>query len=90
MKPVPLLDLKPQLATIRADVDRVLREVVESQHFILGPNVEAFEHEAAAFLGVRHAIGCASGTDALILSLHALGVRLEHQALGFHVALARE
>ncbi|HEX6851826.1 MAG TPA: DegT/DnrJ/EryC1/StrS family aminotransferase [Candidatus Polarisedimenticolaceae bacterium] len=75
MKPVPLLDLKPQLAAIKEDVYKVLHDVVDSQYFILGPNVEAFEKEAAAFLGARHAIGCASGTDALILSLNALGVR---------------
>lgn len=75
MKPVPLLDLKPQLATIQDEIYRVLHEVVDSQYFILGPNVDAFEKEAAAFLGVKHAIGCASGTDALILSLNALGVR---------------
>jgi dTDP-4-amino-4,6-dideoxygalactose transaminase len=72
---VPLLDLKPQLASLREEVYRVLHDVVESQHFILGPNVDAFEREVAAFTGARHAIGCASGTDALVLSLHALGVK---------------
>jgi dTDP-4-amino-4,6-dideoxygalactose transaminase len=75
VKPVPLLDLKPQLQTIKDDIYQVLHDVVDSQYFILGPNVDAFEKEAAAFLGVKHAIGCASGTDALILSLNALGVR---------------
>ena len=72
MTPVPLLDLKPQFETIREDVDRVLRRVVDSQLFILGSEVAEFEKELAAYVGVPHAIGCASGTDALVLSLHAL------------------
>ena len=69
---VPLLDLTRQYAGIATDVQRVLAEVVESQHFILGPRVEAFERDVAAFLEMPHAIGCASGTDALLLSLRAL------------------
>jgi dTDP-4-amino-4,6-dideoxygalactose transaminase len=72
--PVPLLDLKPQFETIRDDVDRVLRRVVDSQLFILGSEVAEFEKELAAYVGVPHAIGCASGTDALVLSLHALNL----------------
>ena len=71
---VPLLDLKPQLTSLRAEIDRAVTRVVESQHFILGPEVQAFEEELAAFVGTKHAVGCASGTDALILSLAALGV----------------
>lgn len=69
---VPLLDLTRQYAEIADDVKRVLADVVESQHFILGPRVEAFEREVAEFLAMPHAIGCASGTDALLLSLRAL------------------
>ena len=72
--PVPLLDLKPQFETIRDEVDRVLRRVVDSQLFILGSEVAEFEKELAAYVGVPHAIGCASGTDALVLSLHALNL----------------
>ena len=75
MDPVPLLDLKPQSATIREAIDLALRRVVDSQSFILGSEVVAFETELAAYVGAAHAIGCASGTDALVLSLHALGVR---------------
>ncbi len=75
MNPVPLLDLKPQLAAIRDEVDLALRRVVDSQMFILGAEVAEFEKEIAALVGAPHAIGCASGTDALVLSLHAL--RLE-------------
>jgi len=73
--PVPLLDLKPQYATIREEIDRTLRRVVDSQLFILGSEVADFEKEIAAYVGAKHAIGCASGTDALVLSLHALGLR---------------
>ena len=72
---VPLLDLTLQYQQIRPEIERVLPEVVEAQHFILGPRVEAFEKEVAAHLGVPHAIGCASGTDALLLSLRALDVK---------------
>ena len=70
--PVPLLDLEAQYATIQAEIDAALASVVRTQRFILGPAVERFEAEVGEFIGVRHAIGCASGTDALLLSLKAL------------------
>jgi dTDP-4-amino-4,6-dideoxygalactose transaminase len=70
-----LLDLKPQLATIRDDIDAAIRRVVDSQLLILGAEVAEFEKELAAYVGASHAVGCASGTDALVLSLHALSVR---------------
>jgi len=69
---VPFLDLKAQYAGLRADVDDAIRQVVESQHFVMGPRVESFENELAARLGSEHVVGCASGTDALLLSLRAL------------------
>ena len=75
MDRIPLLDLKLQFASIREDVDRVLHRVVESQLFILGSEVADLEKEIAAYIGARHAIGCASGTDALILALRGLGLR---------------
>ena len=70
--PVPFLDLKAQYATLSTGIDAAIRRVVESQHFILGPTVEAFESALAARLRSRHAIGVASGTDALLLALRAL------------------
>jgi dTDP-4-amino-4,6-dideoxygalactose transaminase len=73
--PVPLLDLKPQYAALREQLDQTMRRVAESQLFILGAEVAEFEKELAAYVGAKHAIGCASGTDALVLSLHALGIR---------------
>ena len=69
---IPLLDLKAQYATIAEEVQAAIDRVVASQYFVLGPEVEAFEAEMAAYLGVPHAIGVASGTDALLLPLLAL------------------
>ena len=71
---VPLLDLKAQYAGIRDEIRPVIEEVCESQYFILGAQVEAFEEEMAAYCGTEHAVGVSSGTDALIASLMACGV----------------
>jgi dTDP-4-amino-4,6-dideoxygalactose transaminase len=68
------LDLKAQFATIREEVMLAITKVMESQLFILGNEVRLFEEEIADALGARHAVGCASGTDALILALLAAGV----------------
>ncbi len=68
------LDLRAQFATIREEVLAAVTRVLESQHFILGPEVKQFEDEIAVKLGARFAIGCASGTDALILTLLAAGI----------------
>lgn len=70
----PFLDLKAQFETIRDEVMAAVERVVESQRFILGPEVESLEREIAGGLGVRFAVGCASGSDALLLALMALGV----------------
>ena len=71
---VPLLDLKAQYADIRRDVDDAVRRVMESARFIGGPEVAALEEEVARYSQCAHGVGCASGTDALLLSLRALGV----------------
>jgi len=71
---VPFLDLKRQYLRIKPEIDQAVMRVVEGQQFILGPEVEAFEREIAKYLGVKYAIGVASGTDALILSIKALGI----------------
>lgn len=71
---IPMLDLKAQYASIREEIRTAIDGVLESQQFILGPNVSALEAEIAAFSGTRFAIGVASGTDALLLALHAVGV----------------
>ena len=72
--PIPLLDLKAQSAPLREAVDAAIRGIVDSQYFVLGHEVEGIEQEVVAYTGAAHAIGCASGTDALILSLAALGI----------------
>jgi dTDP-4-amino-4,6-dideoxygalactose transaminase len=73
-KAVPFLDLKAQYAGIREEVLEAVTRVLESQHFILGPEVEALEKEVSALTACNHAIGCASGSDALILALLALEI----------------
>jgi dTDP-4-amino-4,6-dideoxygalactose transaminase len=73
-RPVPLLDLKPQYALIRAEILARVGALFESQQFILGEEVAAFERELAAYCSVPFAAGCASGSDALILALRALGI----------------
>jgi dTDP-4-amino-4,6-dideoxygalactose transaminase len=71
---VPLLDLQAQYATIKDKVHAAVDGVLESQRFVLGAQVSALEEEIAGFCGVPYAVGVASGTDALLLSLKALGV----------------
>lgn len=71
---VPLLDLKAQHATIRDSVVNAMMKVVDNQTFILGEPVEHFEREVAQLSHTTHAIGCANGTDAILLSLRALDI----------------
>jgi dTDP-4-amino-4,6-dideoxygalactose transaminase len=71
---VPLLDLTAQYAAIRDEIRPVMEEVCNAQRFILGPQVEAFESETAAYCGTQHAVGVSSGTDALIVGLLAYGI----------------
>ena len=68
---VPLLDLKAQYSTIRAEVEAAIAEVMESQHFILGPRVEQCEKAIAQYSNCSHAVGVSSGTDALLACLMA-------------------
>jgi dTDP-4-amino-4,6-dideoxygalactose transaminase len=68
---VPLLDLKEQYRGVADDVMRAVQSVIDDQRFILGPVVDEFEHDVERALGVKHAVGCASGTDALLLALRA-------------------
>jgi dTDP-4-amino-4,6-dideoxygalactose transaminase len=71
---LPFLDLQAQFATIRDEIFAAVSRALESQQFILGPEVAAFEKEIADFLPCKYAIACASGTDALILALLALDI----------------
>jgi dTDP-4-amino-4,6-dideoxygalactose transaminase len=72
--PVPMFDFQREYAAIREPVLAAIEAVCANQRFILGPEVERFEQAAAAFCGVGHAVGCASGTDALWLALAALEI----------------
>ena len=72
---VPLLDLKAQYAAIKDEVTQAISEVCENQSFALGPAVAEFEERIAAYCNSKHAIGVSSGTDALIVSLMALGIK---------------
>lgn len=71
---IPMVNLKAQYAEIKDEIEQGLAQTIENCSFILGPNVQAFEKEAADYLGVKHAIGVASGTDALHLALAAEGI----------------
>ena len=71
---VPLLDLSEQNRFLRADIEAAIARVLDSNGFILGPEVEALENELADYCGVKHAIGCASGSDALVLALMAYDI----------------
>lgn len=77
----PFLDLRSQFAGIREEVMSAISKVMESQQFILGPEVQSFEAEAASWLGSRFAVSCASGSDALLLSLMACGVGPEDEVV---------
>lgn len=71
---IPILDLKPQYASIKAEIHEAIDQVLESGAFIMGPDVKLFEQEVATYLGVKHAIGVNSGTDALVIGLKALNI----------------
>lgn len=72
---IPMVDLTVQYQSLKAEIDAGLAHTLTTAQFILGPNVRAFEEEAAQYLGVKHAIGVANGTDALHLALLAAGIQ---------------
>src|SRR5438132_5408233 len=71
---VPLLDLKEQNESLRPEIEAALGRVLDSNGFILGAEVAALEKELAEYCGAKYAIGCASGSDAILLALMALDV----------------
>ena len=74
-KPIPSFDLKRNYARVEGEIKEALDRVLSSAQFILGPEVTEFEREAAGYLGSKRAVSCASGTDALMLALMALGIK---------------
>ena len=74
MDKIPIIDLKPQYNALKDRIDRAVQEVMAETSFILGPHVKNFESATAEYLGVKHAIGVNSGTDALIIALAAAGI----------------
>jgi dTDP-4-amino-4,6-dideoxygalactose transaminase len=74
MPPIPFIDLAAQRRRLAPAVDQAVSRVLDHCQFILGPEVRTFEAELAAFCGAKHAVTCASGTDALVLALRAFGI----------------
>ena len=72
---IPILDPRPEIDSIWDEVMSAVEDVLRTGRFIMGPNVTGFEQECAEYLGVKHAVGLNSGTDALILGIHALGLK---------------
>jgi len=71
---VPLLDLHAQYAPLMPELRKAIDEVITQHQYIMGPQVKAFEEKMSHHLGIKRAIGCASGTDALVLAIQALGI----------------
>lgn len=71
---IPFIDIAAQRRFLGSAIDAAVKRVLDHGQYIMGPEVRAFEEELAAFCGARHAISCASGTDALVLSLRAMGI----------------
>src|ERR1041385_7652494 len=74
LPPIPFIDVAAQRRRLGSAIDIAVKRVLDHCQFILGPEVRAFESELAAFCGAKHAVTCASGTDALVLALRAKGI----------------
>ncbi|MCF8476722.1 MAG: aminotransferase class I/II-fold pyridoxal phosphate-dependent enzyme, partial [Pseudolabrys sp.] len=74
LPPIPFIDLAAQRRRLGPAVDAAIARVLDHCQFMLGPEVRTFEAELAAFCGAKHAVSCASGTDALVLALRAFGI----------------
>lgn len=72
---IPLLDLRRQYKSIKSEIDAAIQKVIDDQDFVLGDAVKGLETKIAQYCGTKHAVGVASGTDALILALRAMGIR---------------
>ena len=72
-----MLDLQLEYQYMKADIDNAIKRCLQHQRWILGPEVSELENKIASYLDVKHCIGCSSGTDALVLSLRALALKLK-------------
>ena len=79
MKKIQMLDLKLEYEYMKDDIDAAIKRCLEHQKWILGPEVKELEEKIAGYIGVKHCIGVASGTEALILSLRALAIKTKKQ-----------
>src|SRR3990167_6992294 len=77
MKQIPMLDLQLEYQYMKVDIDAAIKKCLEHQKWILGPEVEELENKIAKYLDVKHCIGVSSGTEALVLSLRALAIKLK-------------
>lgn len=75
LKKIPIIDLASDYQLIKDEIEKAVFEVLASGHYILGPNVSLFEEEFSKYIGAKHTVSCANGTDALLLSLMALGIK---------------
>src|SRR3989338_1745141 len=75
LKKIPIIDLASGYQLIKDEIEKAVLEVLASGHYILGPNVSLFEEEFSKYIGAKHTVSCANGTDALLLSLMALGIK---------------
>jgi dTDP-4-amino-4,6-dideoxygalactose transaminase len=78
---VPLLDLKPQYLSLKKEIDEAVQRVVESQYFIMGPDIAKLEEEICAYLNCKYAVGVSSGTDALLLALMAINIKPDDEVI---------
>ena len=72
---IPILDLKKQIAPIRAEIDAAIKKVIDETNFVFGKEIEEFENDLAAYCKVKYVVGVSNGTDAIVLSLIALGIK---------------
>jgi len=72
---IPMLDLKKQYQYMKKDIDNAISKCLEHQSWILGPEVKEFEQRCAEFFGIKHCVGCSSGTDSIVLPLRALSIK---------------
>ena len=86
---VPLFDTATPRAPLRDELRAAIDQVLDSEHFILGPEVSAFERELASYCGASHAVGVANGTDAITIALRAMGVEAGRRGGGSLVHLLR-